>query len=123
MLQRDGSSIFASADCNNVRAAVHIWPRLIEIARAKSRKDLSRPRLPARTRRRYISYRRTERSVPDGGLTSCRTSFALHVFGTDRLKQSHGPNARNVDARQRSEDEVRYICGYPWKPSARCECH
>jgi len=92
MLQRDGSSIFASADCNNVRAAVHIWPRLIEIARAKSRKDLSRPRLPARTRRRYISYRRTERSVPDGGLTSCRTSFALHVFGrTDRLKQSPVP--------------------------------
>ena len=91
MLQRDGSSIFASAD-NNVRAAVHIWPRLIEIARAKSRKDLSRPRLPARTRRRYISYRRTERSVPDGGLTSCRTSFALHVFGrTDRLKQSPVP--------------------------------
>ena len=73
-------------------AAVHIWPRLIEIARAKSRKDLSRPRLPARTRRRYISYRRTERSVPDGGLTSCRTSFALHVFGrTDRLKQSPVP--------------------------------
>src|SRR4029078_8719388 len=68
------------------------WPRLIEIARAKSRKDLSRPRLPARTRRRYISYRRTERSVPDGGLTSCRTSFALHVFGrTDRLKQSPVP--------------------------------
>src|SRR4029078_7394032 len=58
----------------------------------KVEKICRRPRLPARTRRRYISYRRTERSVPDGGLTSCRTSFALHVFGrTDRLKQSPVP--------------------------------
>jgi hypothetical protein len=58
----------------------------------KVEKICRRPRLPARTRRRYSFYRRTERSVPDGGLTSCRTSFALHVFGrTDRLKQSPVP--------------------------------
>jgi len=123
MLQRDGSSIFASAD-NNVRAAVHIWPRLIEIARAKSRKDLSRPRLPARTRRRYISYRRTERSVPDGRTDILSNIFRPSCFRSYRPPQAKsGPDARNVDARQRSEDEVRYICGYPWKPSARCECH
>jgi|SRR6185437_146731 len=90
----------------------------------KVEKICRRPRLPARTRRRYISYRRTERSVPDGRTDILSNIFRPSCFRSYRPPQAKsGPDARNVDARQRSEDEVRYICGYPWKPSARCECH
>src|SRR5262249_29371297 len=80
MLQRDRSSIFASADCNK-RACRSSYLAATYRDRACQRS------------KRFVAVRvcqheravdiflitRTERSVPDSGLTSCRTSFALHV--------------------------------------------